>query len=180
MKLHNRAPGFVTLLALLALGSLVLFSGCEDNQARSDASDATKAINELKAKLDTVMSENKELTQKINGLKDDVAKQIGERMDKLAEQVTKLNSDLQDKVGEEAKQIRSTAKNMTESAASQYEKELESAKTTIAGDVQKIREELKVTTDDLKKFMDNQLREVYPYAYQPKRMDAAAAPAETK
>jgi len=39
---------------------------------------------------------------------------------------------------------------------------------------------MKASADDLRKFMDNELRDLYPYAYQPHRKEPAAPPAEVK
>ncbi len=67
---------------------------------------------------------------------------------------------------------------MSETARADNYKELASTKAVLAENMQAIRGELKDETDKLRKFMDNQLKETYPYAYQPKRMDPSTPPGE--
>lgn len=162
---------------IIAALCLVMVSGCEDPEARSAAAEASKEAREIKGKLEAALAENKELASKISKLNEEVSKQVSERMDKLNEQVTKLGSDLQEKASASSKQILENAKTIVETSRGEYGKELESSRATIATDIQKMRDEVKATSEDLKKFMDNQLRELYPYAYQPKRMDPVTPPA---
>ena len=67
---------------------------------------------------------------------------------------------------------------MAETARADNDKELAATKAVLAENMQNIRAELAAEADKLRKFMDNQLKETYPYAYQPRRMDPAAPPGE--
>jgi hypothetical protein len=69
----------------------------------------------------------------------------------------------------DSEQTRTAATSVVQSARGDFDKELQATKAAIAADVQKLREDTKAATEELKKFMDNQLRELYPYAYQPRR-----------
>lgn len=181
MNLMDRKIGVCAML--IASFCLVGLTGCEDPEARSAAAEAAKEARELKGKLESALSDNKALTDKIAKLQEEVSKQVGDRMDKLNDQVQKLGNDLQEKATASSKQILENAKTIVETSRADYGKELETSRATIATDIQKMREEVKTATDELKKFMDNQLRELYPYAYQARRMDPnapPAPPAETK
>ena len=119
--------------------------------------------------MNDLAADNAKLRETLKALQEALGKQVSDRMDKLEEKVIMVSKDLLDKVAKDAEQTRLAATGIVNSARSDYDKELNSVKTTLAGDIQKIREEMKGTMEDLKKFMDNQLRELYPYAYQPRR-----------
>jgi hypothetical protein len=164
---------------LFAATMLLGFSGCEDVSARQAAADLSKQVNDLKLKLETAETENRSLRSSLEGIQERIVKQLNDRMDKLSEQVLAVSKDLLDKVSKDADQTRATATAIVSSARGDYDKELASVKNALAGDIQKIREETKTTFEELKKYMDNQLKELYPYAYQPRRTDSSSkAPPE--
>jgi len=156
--------------------AVVLLSGCEDQQTRAGLSQTNSDVSALRAKVEAVESENAKVRESIKALQEALGKQISDRMDRVEEKLMLVSKDLLDKVAKDAEQTRQTATTIVGSARGDYDKELTTVKTTLAGDIQKIREEMKGTMDDLKKYMDNQLRELYPYAYQPRRGDGKAPP----
>jgi uncharacterized protein YoxC len=178
MKLHDRARGAV--VCLVALIVLVGMTGCEDMEARKDLAAAQKTIDELKAKVSVVEEQNKQLLEQLKGVPEKLAAQITERTDKVSEQVLAATKDLLDKVEKGAADTRKAAGDKVETAAGEYGKLLEATKAAIAADVQKIREENKTQLEELKKYMENQLRELYPYAYQPRRESKAPPEPDTK
>ena len=163
--------------SLFCIGAiLVALSGCEDPQARGTASDTAKQLDLVKAQLSNMVTKE-ELAQKINSLLEESRKQIDIRMDKLTDQLTGANKDLLLTLSNNSKQVGDSAIKITSTARSEYEQQLQAVKSTFSDDAQKIRAEIKAATDDLKQLMDNQLRELYPYAYQPRRMDPNVPPA---
>lgn len=173
----------VTSVASLFAAAFLLLAlcGCEDQEARNRASDTAAKLSALEAKINAVESTNAQLLQSIKSMQENLGKQVADRMDKVEDKVLMVSKDLLDKVGKDAEQTRIAANGIVSSARADYDKELNSVKTTLAGDIQKIREEMKATMEDLKKYMDNQLRDLYPYAYQPRRGEGKAPPeADTK
>jgi len=176
MCFRDRVTAMASCLAVCVM--FLGFSGCEDQQARSAASDVSKSLNEVKNQLATVEAQNKKLLEDVSGVQEKLAKQINDRIDQVAEQMTMRTKELLDKVSKDAEQTRQAASAVVGNARSDYDKELAGAKAAFAGDLQKLRDEQKVTFDDLKKYMDNQLKELYPYAYQPRRTGDTKAPPE--
>lgn len=167
-------------LAMPVAALAFLLSGCEDLEARSQSASVSKQLDDLKAQLSELKAKNEDNTQKLSALTTDLRTQIDAKIDKSTKSLTDSTNDLISKFTKDAEDTRNLAKTITESARGDYKQELDNYKKDVAKDVSTLREEIKKSNDDLKKFMDNQLRELYPYAYQPRRVDPAAPPAETK
>jgi F0F1-type ATP synthase membrane subunit b/b' len=116
----------------------------------------------------------------VKSVHDKIAAQVNERIDRVEGNVISSSKELLTKLTQDAQATRDTATQIVGSARSDYDKELTTFKTSLAGDIQKMREENKVQLEELKKFMDNQLRELYPYAYQPRRESKAPPEPDTK
>ena len=174
MCFRDRVTSMASCLAVCVM--LLGFSGCEDPQARNSTADVQKALNEVKGELASVKADNKKLLDEVGGVQEKLAKQINDRIDQVAEQMTMKTKELLDKVGKDAEQTRQAASSVVGNARSDYDKELAGAKAAFAGDIQKLRDEQKASFEDLKKYMDNQLKELYPYAYQPRRTGDTKAP----
>lgn len=174
MSLHNglRSVACCLVAVLFLLG----FSGCEDQEARGRAQEASKVADQLKAEVEKLRTENAKLLEALQNIPAKLAAQIAERTDKVAEQVSASSKEVQTKVAQDSELVRKDATAIVQSARGDFDKELQNAKAAFAGDVQKIRDETKAALDDLKKYMDNQLRELYPYAYQPRRGESKAPP----
>jgi hypothetical protein len=162
---------------LAGLGLLLCFSGCEDPQARSEAQESAKAIAQLKAEVDRLKTQNAQLLEALQGIPAKLAAQINERADKVTDQVLSKSKELEEQLGKSAADIRKAASDKVATVQEGFDKQLETTKAALAGEIQKIREETKAALDELKKYMDNQLRELYPYAYQPRREGSKAPPA---
>jgi signal transduction protein with GAF and PtsI domain len=160
---------------MLAAG--ILLSGCEDPEARTMVQTTSKEISDLKAQISELKSGGEKLEAKLKSVQEDLRNSMNERIDKASDKETAAINDLLQRVAKDADETRKLAQTITESSRGDFDKELENARKTFAGDLQKIRDEMVKSNEDLKKFMDNQLRELYPYAYQPKRMDPNTAPA---
>ncbi|HYF52434.1 MAG TPA: hypothetical protein VEJ63_23710 [Planctomycetota bacterium] len=165
----------------MVLGGLVLLTGCEDKTARSSAAEAAQAAKKLEAQVSEAVSKHGELVKAIETIRTELDGKLQEKLDTaIREMDTRQKRYLED-VKSAADRALKEATGGTDRLRADYDASFAAAKTTMAADVQKLRDEIKVATDDLKKFMDNQLRELYPYAYQPRRLDPATPPApETK
>ena len=161
---------------LAGLGFLLCFSGCEDPQARSAAQESAKALAQLQNEVDALKTQNKKLLEALQNIPPKLAAQINERADKVTDQVLAASKELLEKVDKSATEIRKAATDKVDTVHGDFDKQLQTAKAALAGDIQKIREETKAALDELKKYMDNQLRELYPYAYQPRRLGSKAPP----
>jgi len=173
---------FVSIVKLAAPVAALAFllSGCEDTEARNASSAVSKQIDELKGQVADLKGKNEETAQKLKGLTDDLRAQIEARIDKATAAETASINDLISKFAKDAEDTRKMATDVAGSARGESKQELDNYKKDVAKDVADLREAIKTSNDDLKKFMDNQLRELYPYAYQPHRVDPASPPAETK
>jgi len=154
---------------------LVALTGCEDKQARLDAAEAQQKVIALTTRITDLESSNAQMKEAVKSVHDKIAAQVNERIDRVEGNVISSSKELLTKLTQDAQATRDTATQIVGSARSDYDKELTTFKTSLAGDIQKMREDNKVQLEELKKFMDNQLRELYPYAYQPRR-DSKAPP----
>jgi outer membrane murein-binding lipoprotein Lpp len=178
MKLANHS---VLLCAVVASAGLLVLSGCEDNEARSRAGEAVGAINSLKADISNLNEQNEQMAKDLKTIREDLAAKIDARMDKLSDQLLKSAADTTDQMIKSTEKGRKASEDIVSNSRAELDKELKLAKSNMDQDIQKIRDEIKQANDELKKYMDNQLRELYPYAYQPKRLEPAAPPPpETK
>lgn len=169
------------LVPVVLLAGLVLLSGCEDQEARQMVGSSAKEISDLRAQISELKSKNETLERNIKSVQEDLLRAMNERIDKASDKETASINDLLQRVAKDADETRKLAQSITESTKGDFDKELENARKTFAGDLQKIRDDMVKSNDELKKFMDNQLRELYPYAYQPRRVEPnQPPPAESK
>jgi len=161
---------------LAGFGFLLTFSGCDDPEARAEAKAASRTIDGLKAEVDALKTQNAKLLEALQGIPAKLADQLSKRADQVSDQVLSKSKELEDQLGKSAADVRKAATDRVETMQGDFDKQLQTAKASLAGDIQKIREETKAALDELKKYMDNQLRELYPYAYQPRREGAKAPP----
>jgi outer membrane murein-binding lipoprotein Lpp len=177
MNVFNRST---SLCAVLVLG-LVVLSGCEDQQARTAAGEAAGQVNALKSKIDEALTKNDALQKEVKALREELSSKYEQKLDSVTKELESMQKDFLTKVTASTETAVKQARDNSDRLRADYDSSFAATKTTMAADVQKLREEIKTANDDLKKFMDNQLRELYPYAYQPRRLDPnAAPPAEAK
>jgi len=157
------------ITVIVAAIAMLMLTGCEDLEARKTGADAARALTDVKLELEKVQVENKKLEASLAAVKSTLESQIGS---KLADIETRIMNDTKgaiEKVFKDAELTRTQATGVVTGARADFDKQLDSVKTALTGDIAKVREELKAQTDDLRKFMDNQLKDVYPYAFKPKR-----------
>jgi DNA anti-recombination protein RmuC len=157
------------LTALAAAALLLLATGCDDAEARSSAAKANDELNSLKKRFDEQEARAKKIEAGLQDLQARLSAQLNERLDKLDADLNTKTKDFVEKLNTESQATRDTANKIVGSARDDFDKQLQNMKSTLAGDIQKMREDTKGEIGTLKKFMDNQLRELYPYAYQPHR-----------
>lgn len=173
---------FSTSLAagLVLAASLLLLTGCEDNVARDKADAATKAANDAQKSIADLATKD-ELAKQLKAIRDELSSKIDDIKNQQNAAITAQIGAAMDKMASDIKNATEAAKNMNDQARTGLEQDLKVVKDNALADVQKVRDELKTSNDELKKFMDNQLRDLYPYAYQPHRLEPATPPApETK
>lgn len=172
----NRISFFATL-CVAALGLIVL-SGCEDPEARTAAQESSRLINDLRAQIDASKKRNDDVEASIKELRSTLAKQLDERIDKIEASVAANQKRVLEQIGQDMKTSRDAASGLADTARQDNDKELKATKQMVAENMQAIRTEVAAENDKLRKFMDNQLKELYPYAYQPRRAEANTPPGE--
>ena len=167
---------FTPLCVMVASAGLLLLSGCEDNEARSLAGSAVNNLNTLKADISKLKEHNEQLTKDVKAIREELATKIDANMNRLSDQMMKSVADAMTQMIQNTQASRKTSEDIVSNARADLDKELKLTKSHMDQDIQKIRDEIKRADDELKKYMDNQLRELYPYAYQPKRVEPSAPP----
>lgn len=167
-------------LAGIALGVLLVvwLSGCDDFGARQDVQQVRQQMNDLKQELDKAKGDLKALTDRLGGARDSLAQEIGGRLDKIAGSATDLEKNLLGKIGEtEEKCLRETRTQIASARQDLDTQTKETLNVKVAEQVTALRKEIQTNRDELLGFMDRQLKELYPYAYQPRRLEPATPPA---
>ena len=163
--------------ASCAAALLLLLSGCEDQDARVKSDAARKETAELRSDVAKLREELAALKTKNDVLQDSLSKQITTRMDEMNKSVNQIQNDLLSKVDESSKSTQDQFKAQMEGARSNFDNMLKQRmEVDVAQSLTAIRDEVKKVREDLLGFMDKKLRELYPYAYQPKRMDDTKPP----
>lgn len=163
----------------LVCAALVLFllTGCEDPEARMTAAKAEKELAAVKDQLAQVQAKQTEIESKIDQLHGQLTNKIEEGTDKLDKKVVEIQKDLLEKLGTRTTEIASQLKNRVDEVNENYDKRLKSVVAVeIPEKLSGLRKEVEQMRADLIGFMDKQLKELYPYAYQPKRMDPLVPP----
>ncbi|MFH0937986.1 MAG: hypothetical protein V1899_01685 [Planctomycetota bacterium] len=172
-----KSMNYSTLMCSIVVSAgLLLISGCEDNEARNRAGSAVNALNVLKADISKLKEQNEQLMKDIKTIREELAARIDANMNKLSDQMVKSVADATTQMIQDTKAGRKASEDIVSNVQADLNKELKLAKSNMDQDIQKIRNEIKQADDELKKYMDNQLRELYPYAYQPKRVEPASPP----
>jgi len=164
-------------LCLLAL-CLIVLSGCDDTESRSKADEAIRQTMALKSQLDDSKKKTEDLEASVKAVETRLKAYLDDRISKISDEVSTNHKRVLEQVSQDVKMTRDTATKMSENARADNDKELTATKALLAENMQNIRGELKDETEKLRKFMDNQLKETYPYAYQPRRLDPASPPGE--
>jgi len=166
----------LSIFLALAL-ALFILTGCEDPEARSNALAAKQDADELKGKVTQLQDKLEKVTAKVDTLRESLNQAVADKLDPIAKGLTGLEEKLR---GEITKARTENMDEMTKAlkvAREDFDNRLNNALTTrVAEDVAKLREEMKTQRNELIGFMDKQLKELYPYAYQPKRLESTGQP----
>jgi outer membrane murein-binding lipoprotein Lpp len=163
--------------ALFASGTILLLSGCEDPQARADAAKAASDVAQLKAQLQEAAAKSEAVTKELKAIHDALDTKLNTKLDGLGRQaVENVNSEVARLKLEYDKNIAVATANGEENERKRAAAKVVDNKPEIMETIRLLREEVQKSHDLLQKYMDNQLKELYPYAYQPRRMDPAVPP----
>src|SRR6476659_7456025 len=100
----------VSLASFFGAGLMLLaFSGCDDLQARSAASDANSEVKKLAQRVNELEGTNAQLVTMIKSMQDTIGKQVADRMDRVEEKVLTVSKELQDKISKDAETTRIAA-----------------------------------------------------------------------
>jgi DNA repair exonuclease SbcCD ATPase subunit len=171
---------FLCTILVLALVT-VLLTGCDDPEARNNAAEARKVADALQAKVTKMESELAETTKKVDTLREALGQQIAGKLDPIANSMTDLEKKLRDEVIKNNTDTMAAMRKELETARTDFDGRIKDAITvTVAEELNKLRGDLKKQRDELMGFMDNQLKELYPYAYQPHRFEKGTPPEAPK
>ncbi|MEI6232806.1 MAG: hypothetical protein WCT04_07130 [Planctomycetota bacterium] len=161
-----------------SLACVIVFSGCEDLEARMAAQESNRLINELRVQIDSTKKKNDDAEASIKELKTSLQRSLDERVDKIEASIAATQKRLLEQIGSDVKMSRDAATGLADTARQDNDKELKATKQMVAENMQAIRAESAAEFEKVRKFMDNQLKELYPYAYQPRRVEAGSPPGE--
>jgi len=163
----------VSVFALVA----VLLTGCDDQEARSNAESARKTADTLKGEVEKLQAELADLKKQVGGMRTALEEKIGERMDSIAKSVSGVEEKLLAEVGKRTSETGERTGKLIEDADARVKSKLDSyMKEDLAKHFQKIYADIEENHKQLIGYMDQQLKELYPYAYQPKRLEGPNPP----
>lgn len=155
----------------------LLLAGCADQEARSDASDAKKTADTLKGEVVKLQQEVASLKEQVGGFRTSLEQQINEKMDGIAKNLTGIEDKLRTDFTAESTKNSESYRSLLKDADLRMNQRLDSyLKQDLAQEFQKMRDEIEKNRQDLIGFTDRQLKELYPYAYQPRRLEDAGQP----
>ncbi len=145
--------------------------GCQDDEARRNLSDARKEIAELKAKIETLEKAEADRAKAIDEIRKEVRERIEKGLAEVGEKAAKSSEDIRGMVTTRIDEIGRMVKANGENLDAWRKKDQEFLNSELAQKIVALQEEIKKQGEELKSYMDNQLKDVYPYAYKPKRND---------
>ncbi|MCZ7646999.1 MAG: hypothetical protein M5U26_17375 [Planctomycetota bacterium] len=173
MRTFDRVPLRLAVLALVLIG----LSGCEDQEARSSATSASKKAGELESRIAKLEGDLKSMQESVDGVRGRLENRINEDISKVQEQIRGAEEKLAKSLDQNRDDLQKNLRDQLESVRRDFDGRLDNKiKVDVAESFQAVRKDIEKTREDLIGFMDKQLKELYPYAYQPRRMDPNAAP----
>jgi outer membrane murein-binding lipoprotein Lpp len=167
----------VVVRGLAVVAALSILSGCQDEQARNKANKLEKELSDLQSQVEVLQKDLKAARTDLETLTQRLQVRVNEGMQAIKGEVTKVKIELQQQITERNKK---TTENLLTTLKSVRENNEKRFKTVVAVDmaqqVQKIRDDIEKLRGELIGYMDKQLKELYPYAYQPRRMDPTQPP----
>jgi len=169
------------LRGMALLAAAVLLTSCEDQEARGKADAAAKEARDLKDQLSQLQTKVKAAEDTLASLKETLSGQINTRLEKLNEHVTDNEKKLQQEFAQRVEQLQTSTKGNIDTNYQNLMARIDNVvKQDLARSLESIRAEISKHREELLGFMDKQLKELYPYAYQPKRMDPNQQPEAPK
>ena len=163
----------VSLVALVA----VLLTGCADQDARTSADAAKQTADAVGADVAKLQQEMAALKEQLAGLRSNLVQKITERVDAITQSLTESELKLRDEFTKQSTSGAESVRGLLKDADSRVNSRLDSyMKEDLAKEFQKMRDEIEKNRKELLGFMDLQLKELYPYAYQPKRLEGPNPP----
>ncbi len=170
----SRLLGVRLLALILCLSFLV---GCEDEEARSKAGSAAKEIAELKESIGRLKTELEETKSQLGSVRESTKQYINTRMDALDESVKGAEKKLRDEFSTTAEAASKNFQGRVTAIQADFDARLKNLlQADLAKSLQDLRQEIAKNRDELLGFMDKQLKELYPYAYQPRRVEPNEPP----
>jgi hypothetical protein len=168
-----------TACALVGAGALVFLGGCEDQQARADATKAVNEVAALKSELAAATVNAEKIKSEMKALNDELSARVTGKLNELQKAMeTKASDEVERLKAEYKKNVDIAATNAAETERISAAKKTVDNKPEIMETIRLLREETQKNNDLMQKYIDNQLKELYPYAYQPRRLDPNAGPGE--
>jgi hypothetical protein len=167
----------LTVCAMLTAGALVLLGGCEDQQARVEAANAAKEIAVLKGQLAEATAKAENVLKEMKALQEKLQADLDQKLDGLGKQaVNNVNDEVERLKAEYKKNLAIAETNAAENERKRMAAKAVDNKPEIMETIRLLREEVTKNNELMQKYMDNQLKELYPYAYQPRRIDPSEVP----
>lgn len=156
---------------------LGLLAGCEDPDARAKAAAAEKALTDLRGEIAKLENDVKAAKDRAASVEENLTARVTKRMDEINASVLAAQETILKKISDNNKDIGENVSNQLKSTRDDFDARLKKRiEQDVAESFTKIRAEIQTYRDDLLGFMDKQLKELYPYAYQPKRVDPNEPP----
>lgn len=161
---------------VLALGGLLFLAGCEDQDARAELTKAKSSIETLRAEVESLKKEQKETVDSVEKIKGGLEQKITTRMDEIARGVSDLESKFSKQLVEADRKTNDGFNTQIKDIRETYDKRFKDFLDPILPQINKVKEDVANSRAELIGYMDKQLKELYPYAYQPKRAEQTAPP----
>jgi hypothetical protein len=167
-----RLAGMAAAVFLLAL-----LSGCEDPEARLAAQAAKQQAAEMRQEVDRLRAELKAVDDKLPGLREGLVQEIASRMDKIGAGLMEMETKLRNDIMAAGKSNAEASRKQIEAFQMDSDGRLrEAINVKVAEQIDALRKEIARNREELLGFMDRQLKELYPYAYQPRRLEEPGPP----
>lgn len=162
---------------VLCLAALALLPACQDREVGPKLAKFSKQQGNLEREIAALKRRNEALEEKMAALSVALNKRLDQRFAEMDEKLAAnhaallalLKSSLQDTRNAGRKLVEERARVLNEKIKDRFS-------VGVAEEISKVNQRLDSRSAELKAYMRNQLKELYPYAYQPRRMDAATPP----
>jgi hypothetical protein len=170
------------LTVVFTVGMLAfLLTGCADQEARNDALDAKKTADTLKGEVAKLQQELANVKEQVGGIRTALEQKISEKMDAISKSTTTIEDAVRKDFNAQMAKNAEDYKALFKDADSRVDSRLKAfLDQDLATSFSAMRKDIETNRQELLGFMDKQLKELYPYAYQPKRLENAGPPTEPK